>query len=935
MSSTSRLSVVKAFARVGVIALLLLVILPVSTPRFEPREAEAACSGTAKTVWNSGTGANGHSYQVVCSSSGWSGARTAAENAGGYLATITSAQENVFLASLTSGVGPIWIGGYQPAGSSEPAGGWRWVTDEPFSFSSWNIVTSAEPNNCHSFSCSPEDSILFNDGGAGLWNDFPGSVGVAGYIVEFDDEADLSATLVADRSSIGVDEEVSLKLTATNNGPSSLTAITPPDELGISGTATFEKVSGPTPDFHALLESDESIDFIYLYKAKSEGEAVFSGGVTGLDGTTDVSSSTASSAEITVAATFKVLKLIGSDTDGIFVPGDEVGVQVRIEKLTDATVTGLTVIARDGSKVENAGAGQLQNPPSAPGTFNVDIFGRVADETDADVYQAVVVNNQPFELDGGVTVELRWLEDGSQHSLTYTGALEKQGGGNWDVVYPNYSSQTGDPPATANLPAGLSNQGAQAYYSTGVSDPLVRKWALAGSRESTPCQRLTSVNCTPDDAASAAEGLALFLARALPSKWSGLEQSAAQIAQTLEAGSQVGPLPCVAQSNALGDFARTLGLRAREINLALLYGYRFGATEDVDGFWYGQHSTNQIWYNGAWNYFDLFYANYNGGSPVRDFPGFYLNGGLTWDEPGYTSPLVATLLPFHEVKAYFAAADPKGRTDLAGDGAESSRGIPSCTGQAGCPWVQFALALRGNEFGPTTVITLHSPVRALYTDAQGRSLGAANSLTELDKWTDDLPPRVGFGGSVWGIPNGAYIAPETPSSFNDVDPNRTFLLPEIISLPNSEVTDEFTLRLVGTGNGPFQMDISTQDASGNPVLLLIERGNITLGQVLTYRFEVTKRDGTPRVELIAMSDSDDNRDNKPRPTLTPTPTATPTLTPAPTVTATPTAPGSNGAAVAAVSQGGRRIEAPAPPPVPAAALPSIRPPSTGDGGLWR
>ena len=36
----------------------------------------------------------------------------------------------------TSNVGP-WVGGFQPAGSPEPAGGWQWVTGEPFSYANW------------------------------------------------------------------------------------------------------------------------------------------------------------------------------------------------------------------------------------------------------------------------------------------------------------------------------------------------------------------------------------------------------------------------------------------------------------------------------------------------------------------------------------------------------------------------------------------------------------------------------------------------------------------------------------------------------------------------------------------------------------------------------------------------------------------------------
>ena len=75
--------------------------------------------------------------------------KSAAEVRGGYLATITSAQENTFVHNLITaneywinvGVdsrGP-WLGGYQPAGSLEPAGGWTWVTGEAFVYQNWGI----------------------------------------------------------------------------------------------------------------------------------------------------------------------------------------------------------------------------------------------------------------------------------------------------------------------------------------------------------------------------------------------------------------------------------------------------------------------------------------------------------------------------------------------------------------------------------------------------------------------------------------------------------------------------------------------------------------------------------------------------------------------------------------------------------------------------
>ena len=96
----------------------------------------------------------GHWYEVVPELAGitWSDARAAAgarvwQGQSGYLACITSPQENDFVFQLTLGsgvwhhasiweVGP-WLGGFQLTGSEEPAGGWSWVSGEPWGYTNW------------------------------------------------------------------------------------------------------------------------------------------------------------------------------------------------------------------------------------------------------------------------------------------------------------------------------------------------------------------------------------------------------------------------------------------------------------------------------------------------------------------------------------------------------------------------------------------------------------------------------------------------------------------------------------------------------------------------------------------------------------------------------------------------------------------------------
>lgn len=99
-----------------------------------------------------------HYYQAIAVPGGitWNAARVQAEDSGGYLATLTSQEENDFVFALLDsnaywyrrpGSGTLagpWLGGYQPSGSHEPDSGWRWVTTEPFGFRNWS---TGQPDN--------------------------------------------------------------------------------------------------------------------------------------------------------------------------------------------------------------------------------------------------------------------------------------------------------------------------------------------------------------------------------------------------------------------------------------------------------------------------------------------------------------------------------------------------------------------------------------------------------------------------------------------------------------------------------------------------------------------------------------------------------------------------------------------------------------------
>lgn len=142
----------------------------------------------AQVIFSSETG---HYYEALAGSLTWSAARDAARARTylgriGHLVTINSAAEQSFVtAAFPTAVSQhYWLGGYQDKSASdfsEPAGGWRWITGEPFRYTAWD---SDEPNNNNSAGGSEDFLVFASDG---RWNDAATATGVAaGYIVEYE-----------------------------------------------------------------------------------------------------------------------------------------------------------------------------------------------------------------------------------------------------------------------------------------------------------------------------------------------------------------------------------------------------------------------------------------------------------------------------------------------------------------------------------------------------------------------------------------------------------------------------------------------------------------------------------------------------------------------------------------------------------------------------
>jgi len=154
----------------------LAALAVVSPERFEARSEESAMRKNPKSFavaaaaalsvsftaaaqdavqWRVEDGGNGHWYRVLGEAHNWPSARARCQEIGGYLATLASTEEWTWVVTATA-VKYGYVGGYQDVTGtdySEPYGGWRWVTGEPFTFNGMTMLSfddcpGAAPPSC-------------------------------------------------------------------------------------------------------------------------------------------------------------------------------------------------------------------------------------------------------------------------------------------------------------------------------------------------------------------------------------------------------------------------------------------------------------------------------------------------------------------------------------------------------------------------------------------------------------------------------------------------------------------------------------------------------------------------------------------------------------------------------------------------------------------
>ena len=251
---------------------------------------------------------SGRYYRFVAAGTTWTQARTNSEattlfGLRGYLAEITSAAENSFIANETSAFN-IWIGASEDALTAvgtDGKGGWtgtsyngsvgqRWIwngaVETPLpvgtgaiaqgpsaAFSAWRSVGTIEPNN----DTKPgADCALTNWGAKGVWNDRPCSVSYS-YLIEFGGRPGETSTATGATLTTTVSAVAPVEYTITYNPNSGNTTPT-----------QASRTTGQTFNLANEISRNASGDTTYQFAGWRSGSIIYKAGETITVGTANL-----------------------------------------------------------------------------------------------------------------------------------------------------------------------------------------------------------------------------------------------------------------------------------------------------------------------------------------------------------------------------------------------------------------------------------------------------------------------------------------------------------------------------------------------------------------------------------------------------------------------------------------------------------------------
>ena len=408
---------------------------------------------------------------------------------------------------------------------------------------------------------------------------------------------------------------------------------------------------------------------------------------------------------------------------------------------------------------------------------------RIAGTANNQIMNTIVRDNGVLSLEDTIQVTLEYGEKVEEFILS----PRKNNGDTLAIQYPNFSLLAGVP----DLEHWDENynyymrQGDYDYHHPDES--LVRKYAIEASRGLT-------TSGYPDDVSSAAYNIFLYI-DCLLEDWPPrtkpedirLTDNDLQIAMLLEDENLIPYLEgrlaiCTTQAYLVTAFARTIGIPSREVNIAI--ATKVVWLEFAFRFYYGfPHAGAQVWYDGEWHLLDSYFSITS------------LNGYLFLDDYFFKDDYL-----FPAYRSWFAF-DRRASSDMDYGGKGHAFDLLS-TGEPKV--IEEWKHLKDDSRGPAWVFAMRSPVCTRVVDEQGRITGCVQ------------------GQIVEDIPSSHYTPEGTVVYSDPSDPTSGSELPETICLKDVSPTALYSLVLVGTDDGHYDLTLAFVQDDGTIIGSAIE-----------------------------------------------------------------------------------------------------------------
>jgi hypothetical protein len=471
---------------------------------------------------------------------------------------------------------------------------------------------------------------------------------------------------------------------------------------------------------------------------------------------------------IDVRGDFEISAVWKNEIDNMIVPYDTVEIEFSFKSNLDSTLHDVVISYRPTTDVISSFGIPMQ-PVGTVGPYQQFTLSNnitVAGVDNTEIYSTIIVSNGEIDLSESLSIGITYELTGVPRVFSGEVTPTDEDNVALSIQYPDYQKCPG-----FNNPSPMN-----AYYLEGdadfhhPNDELVRKYAVVASAY--------PQGAFPDAPTQILDNLYYFIDGLFASASIATIDNDLEITKKLEGGFLIPGREkiehiCISQAYFFGSLARTIGLPARELNIAL----GIGIHEDDR---YTQEAAIQVWYEDSWHLYDT----YDGFEHIKQLEDYRpRHSCLAWAAFDRRSSLVRPRLPSlygHEfLIGWRSIGDPY---------LESPD--------------QWELIYRSTSDG--LIISLGSPVTMLLVDPEGRRTGTTSEDTIVNE-----------------IPYSIYFPPGSYGCLEAGNPDSVFEIDGVIFIQDFAEGD-YELTVTGTGVGSYTITVALVSEQ-----IIVESANFT------------------------------------------------------------------------------------------------------------